>query len=85
LCPDIVDSTRHLSERGDRAWRDLLDRFYEILRQEIERFKGREINAAWRPNDLATKLNLRRAPPIDRVLATVPSVDIVDSKEEEVT
>jgi pimeloyl-ACP methyl ester carboxylesterase len=44
LFVDIVDSTRHLSERGDRAWRDLLDRFYEILRQEIERFKGREIN-----------------------------------------
>jgi pimeloyl-ACP methyl ester carboxylesterase len=44
LFVDIVDSTRHLSERGDRAWRDLLVRFYEILRKEIERFKGREIN-----------------------------------------
>jgi pimeloyl-ACP methyl ester carboxylesterase len=44
LFVDIVDSTRHLSERGDRAWRDLLDRFYEILRQEIERFRGRKIS-----------------------------------------
>jgi pimeloyl-ACP methyl ester carboxylesterase len=44
LFVDIVDSTRHLSERGDRAWRDLLERFYEILRQEIERFKGSEMN-----------------------------------------
>jgi class 3 adenylate cyclase len=44
LFVDIVDSTRHLSERGDRAWRDLLDRFYELLRREIDRFKGRETN-----------------------------------------
>jgi len=44
LFVDIVDSTRHLSERGDRAWRDLLDRFYEFLRREIDRFKGRETN-----------------------------------------
>lgn len=44
LFVDIVDSTRHLAERGDRAWRDLLDRFYKVLRTEIARFKGREIN-----------------------------------------
>lgn len=44
LFVDIVDSTRHLSERGDRAWRDLLDRFYDVLRREIDRFKGRETN-----------------------------------------
>jgi pimeloyl-ACP methyl ester carboxylesterase len=41
---DIVDSTRHLAERGDRAWRDLLRRFYEILRRTIADFRGREIN-----------------------------------------
>jgi class 3 adenylate cyclase len=40
---DIVESTRHLSEVRDRAWRDLLDRFYQILRREIERFKGRNL------------------------------------------
>jgi len=43
LFVDIVESTRHLSEVGDRAWRDLLDRFYQVLRREIERFKGRNL------------------------------------------
>jgi pimeloyl-ACP methyl ester carboxylesterase len=41
---DIVDSTRHLTERGDRAWRELLERFYAILRPEIERARGREVD-----------------------------------------
>jgi pimeloyl-ACP methyl ester carboxylesterase len=44
LFVDMVDSTRHLSQRGDSAWRGLLQSFYKILRQELERFKGREIN-----------------------------------------
>jgi pimeloyl-ACP methyl ester carboxylesterase len=43
LFVDIVDSTRQLAERGDRGWRDFLERFYEVLREEIERFRGREI------------------------------------------
>ena len=46
LFVDIVDSTRHLSERGDSAWKGLLQSFYKILRQELELFKGREINTA---------------------------------------
>jgi pimeloyl-ACP methyl ester carboxylesterase len=44
LFVDIVDSTRHLVEKGDRFWRDFLERFYEVLRREINRFRGREIN-----------------------------------------
>jgi pimeloyl-ACP methyl ester carboxylesterase len=44
LFVDIVDSTRQLAERGDRAWRELLQNFYEILRRKIAEFKGREIN-----------------------------------------
>jgi class 3 adenylate cyclase len=44
LFVDIVGSTRHLSERGDSAWKALLQSFFEILRQELELFKGREIN-----------------------------------------
>jgi pimeloyl-ACP methyl ester carboxylesterase/class 3 adenylate cyclase len=44
LFVDIVDSTRHLSERGDSAWKTLLQSFYKVLRQELELFKGREIN-----------------------------------------
>ncbi|HLX38367.1 MAG TPA: adenylate/guanylate cyclase domain-containing protein, partial [Candidatus Binataceae bacterium] len=41
---DIVDSTGQLAERGDRGWRDLLAHFYALLRTEIDRFRGREIN-----------------------------------------
>jgi class 3 adenylate cyclase len=44
LFVDIVHSTRHLAEKGDRSWRDLLQRFYAILRRDISRFRGREIN-----------------------------------------
>lgn len=44
LFVDIVDSTRHLVDRGDRSWRDFLQRFFEVLRREIDRFRGREIN-----------------------------------------
>jgi class 3 adenylate cyclase len=44
LFVDIVDSTRHLSERGDSVWKALLQSFYRVLREKLERFKGREIN-----------------------------------------
>ncbi len=46
LFTDIVDSTRQLAERGDRAWRELLARFYALLRRELDRFRGREIDTA---------------------------------------
>jgi len=41
---DIVDSTRHLAEWGDRRWRELLGQFYRILREDLEQFRGREID-----------------------------------------
>ena len=44
LFTDIVDSTRLLAERGDRRWRELLGQFYGILRQELDRYRGREID-----------------------------------------
>lgn len=44
LFTDIVDSTRLLAERGDRRWRELLGQFYGILRRELERHRGREID-----------------------------------------
>jgi pimeloyl-ACP methyl ester carboxylesterase/class 3 adenylate cyclase len=44
LFTDIVDSTKHLAELGDRRWRDLLAQFYAIMRRDIERFRGREID-----------------------------------------
>lgn len=44
LFVDIVDSTCHLSQLGDSAWKGLLQSFYKVLRRELERFKGKEIN-----------------------------------------
>ncbi len=44
LFTDIVDSTRQLAERGDRRWRELLTEFYGIERQQLVRFRGREID-----------------------------------------
>jgi pimeloyl-ACP methyl ester carboxylesterase len=44
LFADIADSTRLLAEQGDRRWRELLAQFYGLLRQELERYRGREID-----------------------------------------
>jgi class 3 adenylate cyclase len=41
LFTDIVDSTRHATELGDRRWRELLDRHDEITRTEVNAFQGR--------------------------------------------
>jgi class 3 adenylate cyclase len=43
LFTDIVDSTKRAAALGDRMWRALLDRHDEIVRQQIGRFRGREI------------------------------------------
>ena len=43
LFTDIVDSTKRAAELGDRAWRALLDRHDEAVRQEFARFRGREV------------------------------------------
>jgi class 3 adenylate cyclase len=43
LFTDIVGSTRHAAELGDRSWRELLDRHDEIARAEIARFCGRVV------------------------------------------
>jgi class 3 adenylate cyclase len=44
LFTDIVGSTEHASRLGDRAWRDLLERHDTAVRQELGRFRGREIH-----------------------------------------
>jgi pimeloyl-ACP methyl ester carboxylesterase/class 3 adenylate cyclase len=44
LFADIVSSTEHAVGLGDSGWRLLLDRFDEITRREVGRFRGREIN-----------------------------------------
>lgn len=43
---DIVDATRKATELGDRRWRDLLDGHHALVREELARFRGREIDTA---------------------------------------
>lgn len=43
---DMVDSTRRAAELGDRDWRDLVARYHEIVRRELVRFGGQEIDTA---------------------------------------
>src|SRR6266516_2408385 len=42
--PTSVGSTEHATRLGDRAWRDLLERHDTAVRQELGRFRGREIH-----------------------------------------
>jgi len=46
LFTDIVGSTEHASAVGDRAWKGLLERHYAIVREELARYRGREIDTA---------------------------------------
>jgi class 3 adenylate cyclase len=43
---DIVGSTERAARLGDDRWRDLLDNHDTIVRHELERFGGREVNTA---------------------------------------
>jgi class 3 adenylate cyclase len=45
LLTDIVDSTKQASDLGDRRWRTLLDQHDDLVRQEISRFRGREVKS----------------------------------------
>ena len=45
LFTDIVSSTKHAAEMGDRRWRDLLDRHNVIMQTEIDRFRGHAIKS----------------------------------------
>jgi pimeloyl-ACP methyl ester carboxylesterase len=46
LFTDIVGSTAKALELGDRSWRELLERHHAIVRRELVRFRGREIDTA---------------------------------------
>jgi class 3 adenylate cyclase len=46
LFVDIVESTNRAVELGDRGWRDLLESHYSVVRRELDRFDGREIDTA---------------------------------------
>jgi len=46
LFTDIVESTAKAIELGDRRWRGLLERHHMLVRRELLRFRGREIDTA---------------------------------------
>jgi pimeloyl-ACP methyl ester carboxylesterase/class 3 adenylate cyclase len=46
LFTDIVGSTAKLAEVGDRGWRELLGRHHALVRRQLVRFAGREIDTA---------------------------------------
>jgi class 3 adenylate cyclase len=46
LFTDIVDSTRRAAEMGDRDWHALLDAHDAIVRSQLNRFRGREVNTS---------------------------------------
>ena len=46
LFTDIVDSTTRAASLGDRRWRDLLAAHHDVVRRELERHRGREIETA---------------------------------------
>ena len=43
---DIVGSTEIASAKGDRAWLDLLERHHQLVRAQLTRWRGREVNTA---------------------------------------
>jgi class 3 adenylate cyclase len=45
LFTDIVESTRHAADVGDAAWRRLLERHDELVREEVPNFGGRVVKS----------------------------------------
>jgi class 3 adenylate cyclase len=46
LFTDIVASTQHAAELGDRRWRGVLEGYYSLVGTELERHRGRRIATA---------------------------------------
>ncbi len=46
LFTDIVGSTRRAAEMGDRDWHALLDAHDAVVRAQLSRFRGREVNTS---------------------------------------
>jgi class 3 adenylate cyclase/pimeloyl-ACP methyl ester carboxylesterase len=46
LFTDIVGSTERAAELGDAGWRELVQRHHALVRQELVRFRGRELDTA---------------------------------------
>jgi pimeloyl-ACP methyl ester carboxylesterase len=43
---DIVGSTERAAALGDRRWRDLIDAHHRLVRANLDRFRGREVDTA---------------------------------------
>lgn len=43
---DIVQSTQQAAALGDRNWRDLLHTHHQVVRTELSRFRGKEVDTA---------------------------------------
>jgi class 3 adenylate cyclase/alpha-beta hydrolase superfamily lysophospholipase len=46
LFTDIVRSTERLVELGDAGWRELVERHHALVRQQLSRFRGEEVDTA---------------------------------------
>ena len=46
LFSDIVDSSARAASLGDRAWHELLERHHDLVRRQLVRFRGREVDTA---------------------------------------
>lgn len=46
LFTDIVQSTEHVANKGDRAWQQLLESHHRIVRGLLARYRGTEIDTA---------------------------------------
>lgn len=46
LVTDMVGSTERAVELGDSAWKDLLERHHEIVREQLRAFRGSEVDTA---------------------------------------
>jgi pimeloyl-ACP methyl ester carboxylesterase len=46
LFTDIVGSSEQAVALGDRAWRELLQRHHELVRRQLVRFRGKEVDTA---------------------------------------
>jgi class 3 adenylate cyclase len=46
LFTDIVGSSERAAALGDRGWRELLEQHHELVRRQLVRFRGREVDSA---------------------------------------
>ena len=46
LFMDVVESTQAIVDLGDERWREVLTRYHAIVRQQLSRHRGREVNTA---------------------------------------